>query len=75
MGSSFDDGVMRDAHDGAVGAIQGHRNPGGLLKQLIQLFLKVCCRSIHGLASAWGMTVFLNRRFAELYHRIVRFLY
>jgi hypothetical protein len=75
VGTGFDHGVVRDADDRAVGAIQGHRNSGGLLKQLIQRFLKRRRRFIHESASAWGMTGFLNRQVAALYHRIGRFLY
>jgi hypothetical protein len=66
---------MRDADDRTVGAIQGHRNPRGLLKQLIQLFLKHRRRFIHESASDWGMAGFLNRQVAALYHRIGSFHY
>jgi hypothetical protein len=75
VGTGFDHRVVRDADNRTVCAIQGHRNPGGLLKQLIQLFLQRRRRSIHESASAWGMTGLLNRQVAALYHRIGRFLY
>jgi hypothetical protein len=75
MGTGFDHRVVRDADNRTVCAIQGHRDPGGLLKQLIQLFLKRRRRSIHESASAWGRTGFLNRQVAALYHRIGRFLH
>jgi hypothetical protein len=47
VGTGLDHRVVRDADDRPVGTIQGHRDPGGLLKQLIQLFLKRRRRSIH----------------------------
>ena len=75
VGAGFDHRVMRDADDLAVCAIQGHRNPGGLLKQLIQLFLKRRRRFIHDSASARGLTKFLNRQVDALYHGINRFSY
>lgn len=68
VGAGFDDGIVRDANDRAVGAIQGHRDPGGLLKQLIQLLLKHRRRFIHESASAWGMTGFPDSRVAAVYH-------
>jgi hypothetical protein len=75
MGAGFDHRVVRNAHDRAVGAIQGHGNSGGLLKELIQLFLKCRRRFIHDSTSAWGMTGLLKRQVAALYHRVGRFLY
>jgi hypothetical protein len=75
VGTGFDHRVVRDANDRAVCAIQGHRNPGGLLKQLIQLFLKRRCRFIHESASAWNMTGYLDHQAAALYHGIYRFSY
>jgi hypothetical protein len=47
VGAGFDHGVVRDTDDGPVGAIQGHRNAGSLLKELIQFFLKHRSRFIH----------------------------
>jgi len=75
VGAGLDHGVVRDAHDSAVCTIQGHRDSGGLLKQLIQLFLKRRRRFVHESASAWGMIGHLNRQVAALYHRMGRFLY
>jgi hypothetical protein len=75
VGAGLDHRVVRDAHDRAVGTIQGHRDSGGLLKQLLQLLLKRRRRFVHESASAWGMTGFLNRQVDALYHRIDRFLY
>ena len=54
VGPGFDEGVMSNAHDGAVEPFQGHRDAGGLLKQLIQLFLKPRHRFIHESASYWA---------------------
>jgi hypothetical protein len=75
VGAGFDHRVVRNANDRTVCAIQGHRNPGGLLKQLIQLFLKRRRRFVHESASVSGMTAFPNRQVAALYHRIYRFSY
>jgi hypothetical protein len=75
VGAGFDHRVVRDTNNRPVCAIQGHRNPGGLLKELIQLFLKRRRRFIHEPASAGGMTGFLDRQVAALYHRISRFFY
>ena len=75
VGAGFDDRVVRDADDGPVGAIQSHRNPSGLLKELIQFLLKRRCRFIHESTSTSGTTGFLNRRGAAIYHRIHRFSY
>jgi hypothetical protein len=75
VGAGFDHRVVRDANDRPIGAIQGHRNPGGLLKQLIQLFLKRRRRFIHESASAWGIPGFPKRQVAALYHRMGRFSY
>lgn len=75
VGACFDHRVMRDTDDRSVGAIQGHRNLGGLLKQLIQLFPKCRRQFIHESASARGMAGFLNRQMDALYHGIDRFSY
>jgi hypothetical protein len=75
VGAGFDHRVVRDANERTVCAIQGHRDPGGLLKQLIQLLLKRRRRFIHESASAWDMTGFLDHQVAALYHRIDRFSY
>jgi hypothetical protein len=75
MGSSFDDRVVRDADNRTICAIQGHRDPGSLSKQVLQLFLKRRRRFIHESASTWGMTGDLDRQVAALYHRIDRFSY
>lgn len=75
VGAGLDHGVVRDAHDGTVGTIQGHRDSGGLPKPLLQLFLKRRRRFVHESASSWGMTGSLNCQLAALYHRIGRFLY
>jgi hypothetical protein len=75
VGAGFDHRVMRDANNRTVCAIQGHRDPSRLLKQLIQLFLKRCRRFIHESASAWGVTEFLDHQVAALYHRIDGFSY
>jgi hypothetical protein len=75
VGAGFDHRVVRDADDCTVCAIQGHRNPGGLLKQLIQLFLKCRRRFIHESASAWDRNGSLDHQVAALYHRISGFSY
>jgi hypothetical protein len=75
MGAVFDHRIVGDANHRAVGAIQGHRNSGGLLKQLIQLLLKRRGRFIHESASGWGMIGLLNPQGAASYHRIGSFRY
>jgi len=35
MGTRFDHRVVRDTDNRTICAIQGHRDPGGLLKQLL----------------------------------------
>jgi hypothetical protein len=75
VGAGFDNRVVRDADDGPVGAIQGHRHPSHLAKELIQFLLKSRRRYIHESTSEWFTTGFLNRRVAAIYHRIHRFCY
>ena len=75
VSAGLDHRVVRDANDRTVCTIQGHRNPGGLLEQLVQLFLERRRRFIHDSVSAWGLTGFLNRQVAALYHRTDRFSY
>ena len=75
VGAGLDRRVVRDANDRPLCAIQGHRNPGGLLKQLIQLFLKRRDRFIHESASTRSLTGFPDRQVAAIYHRIDRFSY
>jgi len=75
VSGGLDDGIMRDANNRTVCTIQGHRDPGALLKQLLQLFLKRRHRFVHESASGWGRTGFLVRQVAALYHRINRFSY
>lgn len=53
VGAGFDHRVVRHADDRPVCSIQGHRNPGRFLKQLIQFFLKLRRRFIHESASSW----------------------
>jgi hypothetical protein len=66
---------MRNAHDRAVDAIQGDRDTGGLLEQLVQSLLKRRRRFIHESASAEGGTEFPKCQVAALYHKTGRFLY
>jgi hypothetical protein len=75
VGAGFDNRVVRDADDGPVGAVQGHRHPSGLAKELFQFLLKSRRRYIHESTSEWGTTGCLNRRVAAIYHRIHRFSY
>jgi hypothetical protein len=56
VGAGFDDRVMRDANDRAVGAIQGDRNTGGLAQELVELSLECDRRSFHESASDWAKT-------------------
>jgi hypothetical protein len=75
VGAGLDYRIVRHADDRPVCAIQGHRNTGGLLKQLVQFFLKRRRRFIHESASVRDMTGVLNHQAAALYHRTGRFLY
>lgn len=54
VGAGFDDGIVGHTDDRTVDAIQGHRDSGSFLQELVQFFLKRSCRSIHESASARG---------------------
>ena len=75
VGAAFDERVMGNAHDGAVGAIQGHRNLSSLLKQLVEFFLQHRRRFVHESASVRTSRDPQSPKPAALYHRIARFSY
>jgi hypothetical protein len=71
----FNHGVVRNAHDGAVGTIQGHRDSGGLMEQLFQLFLKRCRCISHESTSVPAESRFPKCQADAFYQRIDAFLY
>ena len=54
VGSALDDRVVRDPHDGTLGAIEGHGDLGSLSKQLVKFFLECARTSIHESSPSLG---------------------
>lgn len=75
MGSTLNDRVMRDPHDGALRPIKRYRNFRRLMQQLAKFFLECGRRPIHGLTPFTAEMRSSKGPDTAIYHRMPGFSY
>jgi hypothetical protein len=75
VGSTLDDRVMRDPHDGALHPIKCYRNFRRLAQELVKFFLEIGRRPIHGLTPFMPRWNPPKSPGAAIYHKIPEFSY
>jgi hypothetical protein len=75
VGSTLDDRIMRDPHDGPLHPIQRDRNFRRLAQELVKFFLEIGRRPIHGLTPVMPEWDPPKSPGAAIYHKVPEFSY
>jgi hypothetical protein len=75
VGSTLDDRVMRDSHDGAPHPIKCYRNLRRLAQELIEFFLELGRCPIHGFTPLMPRKNPPKSQRAAIYHKMPGFSY
>jgi hypothetical protein len=75
VGSRLDDRVMRDPNDGPLDPIQRDRDFRRLMQEVVEFFLEIDCRAIHGLTPVLPRLDPPRVPGAAIYHKMPEFSY